>query len=473
MKVLKLNLHRLYAFPAVFLFIFTIAIFRYVNKFFADVNLEQILFFINTSTEGVDAHLFKLFIEHCILTPSLYALAICYLPEITLSRFKISAVKIGWNTFISALSLLLTVGYCFYKMDCDMIRYFFLNEKTDFYEKHFSEPKEAEIHFEKKKNLIILHLESLETTFKNKAFFGENLLTDLQSIEMNGVQFSNFQDGYATDWTQGSVMALFTGMPTKYHHLVNKIGRKMHFFKGYYSLGKILKDNGYYMLSIQGSEGNFGGMTEFLRDNAFDEFIDEDTIGRYYPQFEKKGSWGYTDDNVFEVAKDKIEELEERQPYFLYVQTVDTHVGYTPEIEKYPHIENTYYNIIRHTVAHLADFLKWLQSRPDYANTVVVIAGDHLRMGGDFPMPAKRSIYNLFLNAKKPQNTDRVFTQVDMFPSVVEAMGGTIKNHRLGIGTSIFSSEKTFAELYSAEYLEKTLEKRNNLYERIFLPKHP
>ncbi len=471
MKLSDLRLHRLYAFPAVFLLIFTIAVFRYINKYFTDVNLQQILFIINTPMEGVDSRLLRLFIEHCLLTPILYTIPICYLPEIKFLQLKkIPLIKKSWTILISVLSLLLTLGYLFYQTDYTSIKYFFSNEKTDFYEKHFSDPKEAQINFVKKKNLVVIHVESLETTYKDKTFYGYNMLADLRDIELKGVQFSRFQNGYATDFTQGSAMALFTGMPAKYSNLVNKLGRKIHFFKGYYSLGKILKDNGYYMVAIQGSESSFGGMDVFLQDNNFDKLIDEDTIQQEYPQFSKKGSWGYTDDCILTVAKDTIMQAEDRQPYFLYVQTVDTHVSYTPEIEKFPNIENVYHNIIHHTQLHLADFLKWLQSRPNYADTVIVVIGDHLRMGNDFPMPEKRYIYNLFLNTGKPHNTDRTFTQVDMFPSVIEALGGKILNHRLGIGTSVFSLEKTFTELYSAEYLYDNLAKRNDLYEQIFLP---
>lgn len=462
----KLHLRRLYAFPAVFLLIFTIAVFRYVQKYFVDVNLGQILFFINTSAKGADTHFVSLFIQHCIITPSLYALAICYLPMLNFWHFK---CKVGYNTFISLLSLILIIGYIFYKTDSETLRHFFSNERTDFYERYYTEPREVEIQIPQKKNLIILHIESLEETFENQEFFGTNLLADLREFEEENVQFKNFHDGYATDFTQGSVMALFTGMPVKYHNLVNKFGKENHFFKGYYSLGKILKDNGYVLSSVQGTDSNFGGMKIFLQDNDFTDMVDMNTIKKNYPQYEQKGTWGYTDDVVLEVAKDRVDYLSRQKPYFLYVQTIDTHVGHKPEVKKYPQYDNIYYNIIHHTELHIADFLKWLQERPDYKDTVILVMGDHLRMGNDFPMPNERRVYNLFINTPQPQNVNRTFTQVDMFPTVIEALGGKIKNHRLGIGTSLFSEEPTFSEVYSEEFLRDTLAKRNKLYEKKFM----
>jgi len=462
----KLHLRRLYAFPAVFILIFTIAVFRYVQKYFVDVNLGQILFFINTSVKGADSRFVNLFIQQCVLTPILYTLIICYLPELKLLRFK---SKNSYAAFVSVLSLFLTVGYIFYKVSPDTIKHFFANESTDFYEQHYAEPRETEIHISQKKNLIVLHIESLESTFKNQEFFGENLLADLQEIEEKNVQFKNFQDGYATDFTQGAVMALFTGMPSKYHNLINKFGKETHFFPNYYSLGKILKDNGYSLTSLQGTDSDFGGMRIFLKDNGFTDRIDENTIQKNYPQYGQAGTWGYTDDIVFEIAKDKVMQLSPQGPYFLYVQTIDTHTGQISEVEDYPQYDNIYIDIIHHTELYLAKFLQWLQERPDYQDTVIVVVGDHLCMGEDFPMPEKRNVYNLFINTPKPSNVDRTFSQVDLFPTVIEALGGEIKGHRLGIGTSLFSDIPTFSEIYSKEFLHETLAKRNQLYEKKFM----
>jgi len=84
-------------------------------------------------------------------------------------------------------------------------------------------------------------------------------------------------------------------------------------------------------------------------------------------------------------------------------------------------------------------------------------------------MPEKRNVYNLFINTPKPSNVDRTFSQVDLFPTVIEALGGEIKGHRLGIGTSLFSDIPTFSEIYSKEFLHETLAKRNQLYEKKFM----
>lgn len=466
----KLKLRRLYAFPAVFLLAFTIAVFRYMHKHFADANLGQILFFLNTPSEGADENLKRWFIEHCILTPSLYALTACYLPELLkLLRIKVPFAKVSYNCFISLLSLFLTVGYIFYKVDLSTIERFLSNESTDFYEQHYAEPRDADIQLPVKKNLIVLHVESFEKTFENREFFGENLLADFEDIEAQGVQFKNFVNGFATDFTQGSIIALFTGMPVKYGSLVHRVGRYMHFFHGYYSLGKILKDNGYTLAAVQGTDSKFGGMEVFLIDNEVEDKTDSKVIKKKYPQYSQNSPWGYTDDVVLDIAKEKVAELANKPPYFLHVQTIDTHVKHKKKLQKSASNGNIYHEMIRQTCKDVAEFLRWIRQRPDYKDTVIVLIGDHLRLGNDFPMPEERRIYNLFLNTPQPENVDRTFTQVDLFPTIIEAMGGKIKGHRLGIGTSVFSNEQTFSEKYSEDYLHETLAKRNKLYEEMFL----
>lgn len=466
----KLKLHRLYAFPAVFLLVFTIAVFRYVHKHFADANLGQILFFLNTSSEGADENLRRWFIEHCILTPCLYTLAVCYLPELLkLLRIRFSFAKFSYNCFISLLSLFLTVGYIFYKTDEATIERFLSNESTDFYEKHFAEPRKEDIQFPVKKNLIVLHVESFEKTFENREFFGENLLADLADLEVQNVQFKNFSNGFATDFTQGSIIALFTGMPARYSSLVQRVGRYLHFFKGYYTLGKILKDNGYTLAAVQGTNSKFGGMEVFFMDNEVEDQIDSKKIKKEYPQYAQNSPWGYTDDVVLDIAKAKVAELANKSPYFLHVQTIDTHVGHKKKVQKSASTDNVYHEMIRQTCKNVADFLEWMRQRPDYKDTVIVVIGDHLRLGNDFPMPEERRIYNLFINTAQPANVDRTFTQVDLFPTIIEAMGGKIKDHRLGLGTSVFSKEQTLSEKYSKDFLQETLAKRNKFYEEMFL----
>ncbi|MBO4556333.1 MAG: hypothetical protein J5706_06195, partial [Elusimicrobiales bacterium] len=58
----------------------------------------------------------------------------------------------------------------------------------------------------------------------------------------------------------------------------------------------------------------------------------------------------------------------------------------------------------------------------------------------------------------------RELTQIDMFPTILEAAGFSIKGHRLGLGVSVFSEEKTLAEQYKKNELRHRLRRSGPLY---------
>ena len=71
----------------------------------------------------------------------------------------------------------------------------------------------------------------------------------------------------------------------------------------------------------------------------------------------------------------------------------------------------------------------------------------------------------MFINAQVvAPSTDRTFTQIDLFPTILEALGIHIKGHKLGLGTSVFSNEKTLSEKYTTQELEHELSKKSRLY---------
>ena len=77
------------------------------------------------------------------------------------------------------------------------------------------------------------------------------------------------------------------------------------------------------------------------------------------------------------------------------------------------------------------------------------------------PEGYERHIYNCFINAAKEpvHNKNRVFTDLDMFPTTLSAMGATITGDRLGLGTDLFSAEQTLAEKYGMDVLDAELQK--------------
>ena len=83
---------------------------------------------------------------------------------------------------------------------------------------------------------------------------------------------------------------------------------------------------------------------------------------------------------------------------------------------------------------------------------MLVMVGDHPRMDpilvGDAETET-RPVYNCILGSdrKLARSMDnRQLTTMDLFPTVMEALGYTIEGRRLGIGTSLYADIPTLLE---------------------------
>lgn len=482
----KLSSNPLYSLPFVFCAIFLICTDKYLQKYFSTMTAAEFIFFLNTPMEGADKRMVHIFMNKCVLNPLIYSLLLCYITTILSYLFKITKtnnktvaflrsliqyIKKYQAIFLITLSVLLSG---FYLSKFTFIKEFvsMINMPYDtFYEQHFVEPLPQNISFRQKKNLIVISVESLEKTFENAEFFGQSLIPHLQQLEKEGIQFQDFRNGWCTTYTASSIMALFSGLPANMigGYLVNAYGEKMNFLQSYYSLGNILLDNGYQTYSVQGSNSSFSGLGHFFETHGINRIIADEDIKTTYKITQPRDDWGYNDNIVFDVSKEIIQQIDRSTPYFMLIQTLDSHFNYEPNIPDSGIFKNNYHNIIYNTDVQIFNFINWLKTQPDYQNTVIVIVGDHLRMGNNFAMPRERHVYNLFLNAAKPQSTERTFSQIDLFPSILEALGAEVKGHRLGLGVSVFSAEKTLLEEYPDTLTEK-LSKRSKLAEELWKP---
>ncbi|MBQ1965820.1 MAG: LTA synthase family protein, partial [Clostridia bacterium] len=110
-----------------------------------------------------------------------------------------------------------------------------------------------------------------------------------------------------------------------------------------------------------------------------------------------------------------------------------------------------------------------------YENTTVIITGDHYSMNTEYfqdnvPEDYVRRVYNCFINAPlEAENAkNREFTTLDMFPTTLAAIGCKIEGNRLGLGTNLFSSERTLSEQLGMDYLNAEILKPSPYYESNF-----
>lgn len=71
-----------------------------------------------------------------------------------------------------------------------------------------------------------------------------------------------------------------------------------------------------------------------------------------------------------------------------------------------------------------------------------------------------RAIYNVIINSavEADSTKNRKFVTMDFYPTILASLGVEIEGNRLGLGTNLFSKEKTLAEKYGYEKLFEELD---------------
>lgn len=337
---------------------------------------------------------------------------------------------------------------------------------SPYFEENYKDPRNVSMSFPKdKRNVIHIYLESIENSYLPKELGGymkENIMPELTELANEGIHFSHTDkpfggphQTYASEWSVAGMINMSAGMPLIIPINGNSYGTSGQFLPGAIAMGDILEAQGYNQTIMFGADADFGGLTAYYTThgsyNIFDykAAIEKGLIPEDYYVW-----WGFEDDKLYDYAKDEITRLHnEGKPFNFTMETADTHFpdGYLSEgVEN--KFSSQYANVIAYSTKETVEFIRWIQAQPFYENTTIVLTGDHTSMDkaffADFDPNYERTTFNLILNsaAKTDNVLNRQYAPFDMFPTILESMGVKIEGGRLGLGTSLFSNEKTLVE---------------------------
>lgn len=398
-----------------------------------------------------------------------------------------SFLALGILSLLGGFSLAVKqIGYA------DVKAYYF--EDTKIFDDHYVDPKEIKLTFPKKKrNLIYIYLESMESSYASKDNGGierNDLIPNLTRLGLKeGINFSNSDKlGGAmqipgANQTAGAMVAQTSGAPLKSNIEemdVNQYGDNVdgNFFPGVYSLGQVLQKENYNQMLMIGSKAEFAGRQKYFEQHGnytihdYHWAIDQGLIPKDYYKW-----WGYEDDKLFSYAKDALTDLSnKKEPFNFTMLTTDTHFENGYATKETPDLFNDQYsNVIHYSDQKVGKFIEWIKQQPFYQDTTVVIVGDHLTMDKDFFDDADpnytRSIYNVFLNTDKNDvnNKNRLFSNVDLYPTTLSALDVKIDGDQLGLGVDLFSSKKTLMEQMGYKNFYDELNKRSNYYNKYLM----
>ena len=474
---------------------------------FAFINFDEILFQLTSPIKSTESSILIGFLLNSLLITIIVTIIVYLLLKelyqlLSYNKYeiqiKIFSKKINFyiksiviKTLLSILIVLLSLGVIYYCLNkITLINYIkSQREASTFIEDNYVDPDDVEITFpDNKKNLIYIYVESLESTYFSKDLGGEsetNYLNSITNTTRNNINFSDTDKiGGAigvpgTTWTTGAIVAHTSGLPLKINSEMTNDSKVSKMLEGATTLGDILHKEGYNQMFMIGSDKNFGNRGIYFKEHGKFKIYD------YYTAI-KKGKidkdyyvwWGYEDSKLFEYAKEELLNLSQKdKPFNFTLLTANTHTedGYT-ESNCSKQYNSKYLNSIVCSIDQVEKFIEWIEKQEFFDNTTVIVVGDHISMQPNlYPDDTKRRIYNLFINSsKKPKNSkNRQFTTMDLFPTTLSSMGVEIEGNKLGLGTDLFSNEKTLMEelgeyefnqeisKYSKFYIDKLLNKKS------------
>ena len=463
--------------------LFTLSVFvlfmsKWLLKTWANLTMDELLFHLKANLKGTNPDIIRNCITHYAI-PS-FAVAALFIAAIVFLRKKKKTQVI--LSIVGVLASICCIIFAFKQLDRKLMIVDYIeknSQESTFIEDEYVDPSTVNLVFpETKRNVVYIYLESMEVTYSDESHggaFEQNVIPELTGLAMNNECFggnSNKLNGGVAftgcTYTMGALFAQSSGLPLKTGLSRNDMDTQEEFFPGVVAFGDILKSNGYTNELMIGSRATFGGRQLYFVNHGdytifdYDHAVEAGLIPSNYYRW-----WGYEDEKLFDYARSEMTRLnDEGQPFNLTLLTVDTHFedGYVCRNCGNTFGDDQYSNVFNCSDSQVSQFVSWIQEQDFYENTTIIICGDHPTMDSDYcenvDEEYSRKVYTCIINpAAEVQNPDNVrqYSTLDMFPTSLAAMGVSIEGDRLGLGTNLFSDEKTLIEKYGYDQVASEL----------------
>ena len=487
---------RIFCSVLLFLAIFLFFIARWYIGKFGDTGFDSILFTLFSNNGGaVISELVSSFLLKG-LAPTLISFFVIELvlflfpcsKKFSIKKLHILPIKHScavWVSLILSIILIISASNIsgLTEYVCGMVTL------STIFEEEYVEPDDVKISFpEKKRNLIYIFLESMETTYFSKEQGGaleKSIIPELYYLADKNINFSHndgvggFLTPNGTTWTVAAMTAHTSGVPLKSPPSFerNTYGADR-FLPGLTTLSDILNKNGYYQAQMVGSASEFANRDVYYKGHNTDKVHDlytareDNIVPKDYHVW-----WGMEDKHLFRYAKKELTDIaKDDKPFAFTLLTVDTHFtnGYICNLCGNKHNEQ-YENVLACSSKQVAEFVNWIKRQTFYKNTTIIIAGDHLTMDSEYigrnvEQGFDQRVYNCIINpaveGKNYKNRD--FTSFDMFPTTLASIGCKIEGERLGLGTNLFSDKKTLTEEFGYDSFNEQLGLNSRYYNKNF-----
>ena len=281
----------------------------------------------------------------------------------------------------------------------------------------------------KPKNLVIVLEESLGARFVG-ALGGLPLTPNLDRLAAQGWFFERML-ATGTRSVRG-IEAVITGFTPTPDRAVVKLDKSQ---QGFFTLAELLRRQGYATEFIYGGEAHFDNMKSFFLGNGFERITERKDYQT--PKF--VGSWGVSDEDLFDKAHERFSVLHQQdEPFFSLVFSSSNHTPFdypAGRITPYDQPANTRHNAIKYADWSLGQFFDKARQSAYWQDTVFLVVADHDArvMGADLVPPKSFHIPALLLGQDiAPQRDGRILSQLDLAPTLLSLIGVDNVNPMLG-----------------------------------------
>jgi len=301
-------------------------------------------------------------------------------------------------------------------------------------------------------NIVILLIEGLGRAFSNKGAYLGSFTPFIDSLSGHSLYWENMLS------ESGRTFAVLPSLLSSMTFAKNGFSELGEDMPPHLSLLNLLKHNGYKTAFYYGGDSHFDNMDLYLKKNAIDEIHDEKTFPQGYTKMPAQNgfSWGYGDKELFRhflqaqpatnqphlsvvltVSTHSPFQINEQDRYLARMETWMNQLGLTEKQKKEGRRFGQQYASILYADDAVRDFITQYKNRPDFANTVFLLTGDH-RMP-EIPMSTKIDRYHvpMLIYSQKLARVAKfsaISTHFDITPSLLAWLK---KSHHLQLPDTV------------------------------------
>ncbi|WP_447927545.1 sulfatase-like hydrolase/transferase [Vreelandella sp. EE27] len=328
-------------------------------------------------------------------------------------------------------------------------------------------------------NLVLMYLESLERTYGDERF--GNAYADLEALGERGMVFEGVRQMENTGWTMAGMIASQCGVPLMPAGLLHdtQFEPLQQVVPGVECLGDVLAGQGYRLSYLGGASSQFAGKGLFYRGHQFQTVKGKEEWVEELDNPEYINSWGVYDDTLYDQTEQEIRRLnsEDDGPWAVVNLSLAGHAphGFPSQtcLDRQGEFDgqDILYSV-ECSAWQARELIERLDDQGLLDNTLVVVLSDHLTMRvsvWDQLTALDRDNTLIMLGDHiEPQRIRRNATMLDVFPTLLEAMGLPLKEHRAGLGVSLLGDRSTLAEAHGLEVLNERLREETALQHRLW-----